>query len=331
MKGIIHVTGEHDTGKTTFALECGVPASRIAFFDDDVKGSATVDEIGREKFGRYVNLVSLGTAQDELAFFEAVKAELDTIKEGNFDCIIFDTWSRIAQSMHAYVLKYPKEFRGSYAPMGRIKGAQQWQDTRRLERELLNKLRTLCPTVILVTHLKSQYINDVNTGQMQPDSSKTLDQVCRLRLWLRHNPSGSPVPTALVLKRVDQKILDDDGHIRTVSVLPRKLVPADGERNLWDTIKRYQKMPVDNRPLLPEELPDEYEAAILGGTLTEDQKHVLNEVLRLGLVNREDIEEKPDINFLIADDTLSPAEVVQKAADLDVKITPAEVIKWRNQ
>jgi len=33
MKGVIHVTGEHDTGKTTFALECGAQPEQICFFD----------------------------------------------------------------------------------------------------------------------------------------------------------------------------------------------------------------------------------------------------------------------------------------------------------
>ena len=43
IKGIIQVTGPHDVGKTTFALECG--AKRILFVDDDIKGRNTVEGI----------------------------------------------------------------------------------------------------------------------------------------------------------------------------------------------------------------------------------------------------------------------------------------------
>jgi len=61
LNGTMQVTGEHDAGKTTFALECGAEPGRILFIDDDLKGKSTVKEftdMGVE-FGRYVDLVTL--------------------------------------------------------------------------------------------------------------------------------------------------------------------------------------------------------------------------------------------------------------------------------
>jgi len=336
--GIIQVTGEHDTGKTTFALECGVPAKRIVFFDDDVKGKSVVDDLGPDQFGQYHNLVAAGEGKTELEFYQHVLGLIDNIHQDT-EAVIFDTWTRFAKAMHPYVVAHPGEFRKSYTPMGSIKGAQQWQDARRLEAEILTKILEVAPLVILIAHLKSNYLNQIKTGKMEPDSSPTLERVARLRLWLRQNPTGGPVPIALVLKRMDEKKLTEDGHIRTVSILPRKLVPVDGEDSLWDTINRYRTEPVGNRPPLTEELPDEYEMAILDGTLTADQQYVMRETLRLGLVMPEDevltetkAAELPEqIQALIDDRSLSPVQVVKAAAEQGTTMTPAEVIKCRKR
>jgi len=339
MTGVIHVTGEHDTGKTTFALECGVPAKQIVFFDDDVKGQAVVEDLGRDKFGVYLDLVQAGAGMPELEFFTFVKEKIDSFPD-RYGAIIFDPWTRFAKSMHSYVLTHPTEFRKNYAPMGSIKGAQQWQDTRRLEAEILGLLLTKAPLVILVSHLKSSYVNQVKTGKMEPDSSNTLERVCRLRLWLRQNPSGSPVPIALVLKRADQKILTDEGNIRTVSILPRKLVPEAGERSLWDTINRYREHPIDTRPCTEAEMPDSREMAILDGTLTEDQKFVMLETLRLGLVGPDEEPEttKPETQQPELTETqrgiletrdMSPADTVGQLQEAGLTMSIPEVVKWR--
>jgi hypothetical protein len=61
--GIIHVTGEPDVGKTTFALESGASPERTWFVDDDVKGQSTVGELlaAGYQFGRSANCWQLAT------------------------------------------------------------------------------------------------------------------------------------------------------------------------------------------------------------------------------------------------------------------------------
>lgn len=287
IQGIIHVTGEPDTGKTTFALECGAKPDRIWFLDDDVKGKATVQELQANgfEFGRYDDLTELAKGKRELEFHQVCLDLLAQVKPGQFDAIVWDTWTRFAKTCHPYVMANLAMFRQRWSPMGRIKGAEQWQEAHRYEAQLLNHLQTLAPTVIVVTHLKDFYLNDAKTGKQVPACSRTLVRVPRFRIWLRHN-EHSPVPIGLVLKRLDKKIYTDRG-LRTVSILPRKLMPADDHQSLWDTIAWYYDNPVGLREPLPAETPNEYELSILDGTLTADQKRTLHLMLQAGAVSGE--------------------------------------------
>jgi hypothetical protein len=288
LNGVIQVTGEHDTGKTTFALECGAAPEKILFLDDDLKGRATVQELENAgvKFGRYVDLVALGDGKAELDYHNAVMKVIQEIKPGEFDAIIWDTWTHFANTTHAYVLTNPTEFKKNWAPMGTIKGAQQWQEARRYEAKIISYLQTLAPTVILVTHLKDQYMGKVKVpGKQVPANSNALDRVLRFRIWLRLNPTGRAVPIGLCMKRLDKKHVQN-GVIRTVNVLPRKLVPADTDLSLWDTIWKYWQDPMGDRVPTDEELPTEYELSILDGTLTRDQTHTLRTMVASGLLEQ---------------------------------------------
>lgn len=276
--GIIHVTGEPDVGKTTFAFESGARADRICFIDDDVKGHATVEQIIRDvgKLGRYVDLRAETRGLSQLQVYAKVTEIIDSIETGQYDVIIFDTWSRYASTMKAYVRKNPSLFREpkDWAAQGNIKGPQQWKEAQGLEAAKLAQLNELAPVVIIVTHLRNQYIDNRKTDKQIPDASKTVVRVPNFRLWLRRNPTGSPVPIGLVLKRIDVKKATDRG-LRTISVLPPRIQPRDNDESLWDTIAYYVKNPVDKRKLEPHETPNEFEQSLIEGTLTEDQKHML--------------------------------------------------------
>jgi len=289
INGIIHVTGEPDVGKTTFALECGADPSRICFFDSDVKGRATVGDLLETGVGfTYHDLVALGKGLRQVEFHEACLDLIADIKPNQYDAIIWDTWTRFGKTCHPYVMAHLQDFRLRWAPMGTIKGAQQWQEARRYEAEILNRLQTLAPTVIVVTHLKDFYVAGRRSGKQVPACSKALVRVPRFRIWLRHNPV-SPVPIGLVLKRLDRKIVTDDG-LRTVSILPRKITPREGDRSLWDTIGWYFENPIGLRQPTPEETPDAFELSILDGTLTEEQKVTLQLMLKAGVG-----EEQPEL------------------------------------
>lgn len=269
--GLVHVTGEPDTGKTTFSLTCRVPVERIAFFDDDIKGQAVVKEIedsGR-KLGAYHNLVKLSAGMREIEFHNLGLKLVEALQPGKFDALIWDTWSRYEATFFAMVNKNPAKFKEIYSSKGNFKGAQEWKASFDYEAQFIDNLLSVVPLVIFTTHLKEHHIGEAKTGREVPDSKKTITQKSRLRLWLRHN-ANSPAPIGLVLKRISKTLISPTGELETVSVLPRKLTPCT-----WKKITEYWNTPVGDRELTPDEKPNEFEMGILDGVLTDDQKDAL--------------------------------------------------------
>ena len=300
INGVIQATGEHDTGKTTFALECGAIPSRICFFDSDVKGRATIEQLLADgvEFGAYHDLTKLAEEKNELQFFDACMGLINRIEKDQFDAIIWDTWGRFGKCFHPYVVAHPSEFKKNWSPSGKIKGAEQWQEAQQYESRILNHLGELAPLVVIVSHLKDHYLNAAKTGKQIPASSRTFNRIPRFRIWLRHNPS-SPVPIGLVLKRVDKKVFVPEKGLRTVSVLPRRIVPREGDESLWDTISWYFENPVGGREPKEDEIPNEFEMSILNGTLTREQQVTLALMLQAGVV------ESAEEDVIVQDDMSS--------------------------
>lgn len=327
-EGIVQTTGEHDSGKTLFAFQCGVLPERICYFDDDIKGRRTVENIKKAggQLGAHYDLTEIARGKVELKFFEEVRKIIDSIKPGLYDAIIWDTWSMFASKTHSFVVRNEGKFRETWNKMGEIHGSQQWQEARNLEAQLISQMANLTKTVILITHLKKHRIGKVEVpGKFEPNSSPVLERVPNLRLWLRHNPK-SPVPIGLILKRFTlEKIVD--GRIRSINVLPRKITPRPEDESLWDTIDWYMDNPVGNREPRPEELPDAFEMSILDGTLTVEQKHTFNEILRTGVgfkdeeaaltasVNQEDLSEQ--VKELFAQKT--PLPVIARTLNITIE------------
>ncbi len=273
--GVVLVTGEHGTGKTSFGLESGDP-SRMLFIDNDLKGRSTVEQLKTDgiEFGRYVDLIRMSEGKKALKFHEDVLKLIDEIKENEFDVLVWDTWTEFASTTYDFVAAYPQRFRDDdqWAAMGKIRKGEEYKEARFYETELIAKVQRKAPLVILVSHLKNQYLNNAPTGKEVPAVTKAVDRVCNLRLWLRHNPAGG-VPIGLVLKNFDRKVYDAElNRLRTVQILPTKITPQAGEQSLWDSINRYYDNPFGLRQPFPYEIPDDFENSIVQGTLTEDQR-----------------------------------------------------------
>lgn len=281
--GLIHVTGEPDSGKTTFAMECGAVPSRMAFIDDDVKGKTIVRQLeeGGEKFAIYHDLIKETKGLKELKFHEYcmnIVSEIVNYK-GELDAVVWDTFTRFEQSFKPVVTSNPKNFKDFWSPMGTIKGGEEWVEAQRFEAEVINRMLDKAKMVIVTTHLKPFRIGQKEVpGKFVPRSGAVLQEKSLFRLWLRRNPSGRPVPIALVLKRPSVRKVTNNG-IRTINVLPQRISPLPNESSLWDTIARYYKEPFGDRVPAPDETPNEYELSILEGTLTPDQRVALQLVL----------------------------------------------------
>lgn len=287
IKGAIHVTGWPDVGKTTFALECGAPPDEIVFFDDDLKGRITIEEFGTEKFGRYVDLIDIEAQTKSLREYHMRCLDIiESIQQGQYSALVWDTWSRFARTCQSYVVTHASKFRdrSEWSKSGKIHGAEQWKEARKYEARIISEMTAKVRTVILITHLKSEYLNDAATGRRIPASSRALERVCRARIFLTQNPTGRPVPVGLFLKRFDRKEYVPNTGMRTINIVPRKVVPRPGDRSLWDTIGYYVENPFgDHRPS-PDQMPNEFEVSIIDGVMTKDQKHVFEQMLRAGAV-----------------------------------------------
>ena len=287
--GLIHVTGEPDTGKTTFALSCGFKPSEIVFLDDDLKTQSIADQLEAQKtpFGRYVNLTKKSLGMREIEYHDLVMKEVSALETGKYRVLIFDTWTRFENTFHPVVQKDPMKFKQFYSPKGDIKGAEMWKAAFDYEAIVIDKLLQVAPLVILITHLKDHTIGAVKTGAEIPDCKKPVVEKSRIRLWLRHNPDG-PAPIGLVLKRLS-KVEVGMGGIVPVNVLPRKINPCT-----WERILGYWDQPIGANIPSKDEVPNAFEYSILDGVLTPDQKDALhiNSVMADEKVNDENASKK---------------------------------------
>lgn len=262
--GIINVTGEPDSGKTWFAFSSGATPERTAFIDDDLKGKAIVNDIlaSNRHLGFYRNLVKESSGMREIDFHNLCLRIIDEIKAGEYDVLIWDTWTRFENSFHPMVVSNPNKYRQYYSAMGTFKGAQQWQASFDYEASVLSTLTEKVPLVILTSHLKKDSLKrDV------AESKKALVQKSRMRVWLRHSPD-TPEPTGLVLKRLSK--VDFSDGMKPINVTHRKIHPFT-----WENLLGLWENPVGNSaPSKTEELSD-VDLSILDGILTEDQKDVL--------------------------------------------------------
>lgn len=271
--GIINITGEPDSGKTWLALSSGAAPERTAFIDDDVKGAAIVQQLKVEgrSFGYYRNLVREGKEMKELEFHKLCIKILDEVSEGEFDVLVWDTWTRFENTFFPMVTSNPNKYKQFYSSMGQIKGAEQWGAAFAYEAEVLDLLTEVAPLVILTSHLKKDA-----TKRDVAESKKPLIQKPRMRIFLRHS-QNSPEPTGLMLKRLSKAVVTDTG-MKPVNVTHRKVFPCT-----WENLIYYWNNPVGNEKPGPNEQLNEFELSILDGILTKDQK----DVLALSLIDAE--------------------------------------------
>lgn len=311
--GLVHVMGEPDTGKTTFALTCGVPVEKIAFFDHDIKGSVLVSQIGSSKFGAYHNLVALHKGLTEIPFFDACMKLVDSIPKDT-ECIVWDNWAPFEDTHYPKVMQDASKYRTTWATMGAIKGAQQWDASFQLTGEILSTLLGKAPLVFIISHLKQQNLAGVRTEKWIPAVKRVVPQKANFRVWLRMNPNGKGAPVGLVLKRIGKPIIKEDGSLQIVNVLPRRIDPCT-----WENIRKYWDNPVgdrENEKLEKSEIPDDFELSILDGTLTKEQRKSFELMLQYGVKDEE------EAALQAAGDK---ADAIKAYKEANPEATPAEI------
>jgi hypothetical protein len=333
IKGLIHVTGEPDSGKTTFALSSGTPPEKIVFLDADLKTQSIADQLrdSGAPLGVYHNLTREfemleGNKRKPVDFYNYVMGIIDKIETGKYSILIFDNWSHLEGGIRAKSMEQMSDI--SDLTWGQINKMQQltWPATYRFYEGVLDRLLSIAPTVFLITHLKEKYIGNTATGLKDARGQRPVREKSSMRIWLRHNPDG-PEPIGLVLKR-PMRVSVVDGALKPISILPRRIKPCT-----WEKIAEYFESPIQNREPTEEETPNAFELSVLDGILTEDQK----DVLRAALQDIEDRHESEAIEAAefagtladrVAELTMQGKTILEISQELGV--SPAEVAHAKN-
>lgn len=254
-----------------------------------------------------------------------VVSKLETIKPGQFDAIIFDTWARTEQALRYWGKAHAAEFReaSTFSMMGKMKNGEEWKEGDRYTARVINEMASKAKFVGLITHLKEQNIAGAKTGKLIPDGSKILDTACNFRVWLRKNPN-SGVPIALVLKRLAEDTVNKQGYLETVNIMPWKLTPLDDHKSVWDTIDWYRANPFGNRSPESHETPDNFEMSILTGIMTNEQRQIWEANLReRQLMDKEEVAmesnkliEQQSLALKLKAEGVDLSGVVEKLADV---------------
>lgn len=326
--GLIHVTGDYDSGKTTFCLTCGVAPEKIAFLDWDIKGrlaKAQLDRLGHP-LGAYFNLVEMSRGKKEIEFHNEVMSIFRSIRPGDFEALIFDTYSFFEATYHPYVSANITSMRDGISKMGEIKGAQIWLASFDYEAIVLDELLSKVPVVFLVTHLKNHTTGGHRTGKRIPDVKKPVMEKSAFRIWTVHANNVGGAPNGLVLKRISKLAFQPDQGIVPTNVLPYKLAPAT-----WAHIRSYWAEPLGNREPDPAEIMSQEEADAVSQNLTEFHRFVLQlEVAQAQRLHDEEAaiarqmeQQAAKAAWDYSKEGLTPAEIAQKMG-----ATVPKVLTW---
>lgn len=268
VEGIIHVMGEPDTGKTTFAYTADTHPDKIAFIDNDIKSKGLHKQL---HFGYYLNAVKEfvdGGRLKPIDFHNMIIDRVKALPDGKFELLVFDNWTQMEDGINAYADEHMLEMSNLSRNQLQSMSMLAWPYKRLYYATVLDFLLTKAPTVIITTHVKDQWLNKRKTGAKIPRCQEPLIEKSSLRVWLKHNPD-SQAPVGLVIKRITRS--EWDGHrIKPIPVLPRRVAPCT-----WEKIDWYLEHPIGDRELTVDEIPNEDELAILDGVLTDDQKMML--------------------------------------------------------
>lgn len=284
-RGVIEIVGEHDTGKTIAALQTVHPYKKTVFVDDDLKGDGTVRQM-RESGVEFEDYINLGELRSKLGktptadqlLNDIVYPTVEKLANKKHDVIVWDTWRIVYQSARAHVERNQQKYSNVVKFQGNstiIQGLVS-RVARMIERTILEELRTQCELLVITHHVKDNYLNNVVVGKI-PESSRTFDEICNMRLWLRRNQM-SKVPVVLFLKRPSlPKVIK--GKMTFVNIVPLKITPTNKHESIWDAIGDYVDNPIQSRLPRPDETPTAEELATISGTMTAEQKQFVMKMI----------------------------------------------------
>lgn len=276
IRGVIHVTGFPDSGKTTFATTVpGVMPSDVFFFDFDGKhsGIAKMLQDAGHPYGYYANMLSTCRGKKPLEIFNIVDGEITRLKEkhAHVPVVIFDNWApTMEEALREKGISIIDQI-SSITP-GQVKSMTMltWPATKRYYSQWLQSIADWADMVFVLTHVKAYQIGMTKVpGVFESRGQEPLTQLPVFRLWLLSSQAHGGAPNGLVMKRYSKIDVGSNG-MKAVNAFPPKLVPCD-----WNNILKYLGEPVGDRPLTENELPSPWESTLVGAEYLPDQKQAI--------------------------------------------------------
>ena len=242
---------------------------------------------------------------------------------------MFDIWESFGDSLRDYVAKNHAKMNVSWSPSGKYAAMQRIAYSKTLQSVILEKATQTAGIVIITTHLKHMYQDDMKLELKEPAVPDEVKKTMRGFFWLRTN-SEHPMPLALTVKNVSSVEVDKKTfRMRPVNVFPPKLshkaIKRAGAMSVWDVIDYYLENPVGTRDLEEYERATEFEEGMISGTLTEDQKQALNERRQL-MLQQEEVEMSSAIKALLNED-VEPKSIVEQLKGDFPNISVVDVMK----
>lgn len=328
-RGVWAFTGEIGVGKTLAALGVGVNPKNIALFNFDAKHpDFPVEEFGF--YRAYTSLLDPEKNGGKLNVANEVLSDLEKIP-ANIELIVFDVFELFGDSLRDYVMKNSGKLNVEWSAMGKFAVMQKINYAKTLQSVVLEKATQKAGVVIVTTHLKDTYEDNLRTGTKEPAVPDAVKKVVRGFFWLRTN-SEHPMPLALTVKNVSSVELDKKTfRMRPVNVFPPRLshkaIKRSGAISIWDVIDHYLENPVGTKDLEEYERATEFEEGMISGTMTEEQKQALNERRQL-MLQQEEVEMSSAIKALLNED-VEPKHVVEQLKADFPNISVVDVMKAR--
>lgn len=260
-------------GKTTVLKEWSYDLSKVVWIRDDPKPL----NFDTEKLGVYLHLEKETRGMKRYEIGHWFINLLDKVENKGYDGIVIDTCYYLGECICAMVDKNPGIYRENFSAMPEYKYPQIKGEGHIWHSKVLGRMAEKFKFVGLATHSMPKYDSaGVETGlsipRVRPEVLKAASDI-----WLiTPSDDGNYCPTALITKQSPKSMSTDKGE-RTLTILPKKVKPFNGELSLWDCYHRYYDSPISYSEKLEDyEIPSVEEMSFISGNMTPDQKRIYN-------------------------------------------------------
>lgn len=261
---VFGITGEHETGKTTFAVTA-CPGEETLVYDFEKSSKSYERDLGFVRVDVPDEMqAKYGGKAKPIDVFNWWVAHVRSIPKGQYRVIVVDPASDIEQGLADYVAKNPALFgrtMGQYAKMSGL----MWGDMKALWKTILADIAARCETFFFVVHMSTVYKGDKPSKERKAKGKVTLFELASVYLRMERNKDKSVKPSAVVLKtRLSKMVVNHEtGEVDVKPILPPRIPIATPH-----SIRQYCLKPADSDNLKPEEHIGEV-------NLTDDERLML--------------------------------------------------------